>query len=387
MRSGYKDPEPNPLWAIVERVRARVLETVPDPDFYARESGLFDGVLAVSSVLEPGDRATHVATISRALRKLPVRGADLYLPYDPMRKVVKLDPDSGVPLQSAAKVPIAVTLEVVDEREGPGAKPRLTQCIFKVGDDCRQDVLALQTIKVLKQQWENANLPLWVCTYGVVPMGYERGVIEFLPGTKSRHELGEVCDGGLLEVFRSRYGAVGEATFEEAREAFLVSAAGYAVASYILNSKDRHNGNILLDGAGHMIHIDFGFILEISPGGNLGFETAAFKLTHEMAQLIDPSGDRKSETFLRFAQLCVKGLLVARCQLDAIVSLFELYSKPHLPCFERGNPLESLKRRLMVGVPERVAARRMVRKVADAYDKGTTNVYDVVQYLQNRIAF
>ncbi len=65
----------------------------------------------------------------------------------------------------------------------------------------------------------------------------------------------------------------------------------------------------MLDNAGHIVHIDFGFILEISPGGNLGFEPPSFKLSHEMAQLLDPGGMRTSAPFKLFQELVVRAYL------------------------------------------------------------------------------
>jgi hypothetical protein len=40
-----------------------------------------------------------------------------------------------------------------------------------------------------------------------------------------------------------------------------------------------------------------------------GFESAAFKLSHEMTQLLDPGHTRTSAVWARFEELCVRGYL------------------------------------------------------------------------------
>ncbi|MBA0751008.1 hypothetical protein Gogos_002380 [Gossypium gossypioides] len=208
--------------------------------------------------------------------------------------------------------------------------------------------------------------------------------------------MGETTDGGLYEIFQQDYGPVGSPNFEAARRNFIISSAGYAVASLLLQPKDRHNGNLLFDEydsassltsdrVGRLVHIDFGFILETSPGGNMRFESAHFKLSHEMTQLLDPSGVMKSETWDNFVSLCVKGYLAARRHMNGIINTVLLMLDSGLPCFSRGDPIGNLRKRFHPEMSEREAANFMKNVCTDAYNKWTTAGYDLIQYLQQGI--
>ncbi|XWS63050.1 hypothetical protein CRYUN_Cryun06bG0063500 [Craigia yunnanensis] len=289
--------------ALLPIVRQHIIDgfTPKALDLFRREFEFFDKVTSISGVLFPLPKEERRVGIRKELEKIQMEGEDLYLPTATSKLVRGIQVDSGIPLQSAAKVPIMITFNVVD-RDGDQNDIKPQACIFKVGDDCRQDVLALQVIALLRDIFIAVGLNLYLFPYGVLPTGPERGIIEVVPNTRSRSQMGETTDGGLYEIFQQDYGPVGSPSFEAARRNFVISSAGYAVASLLLQPKDRHNGNLLIDNAGRLVHIDFGFILETSPGGNMRFESAHFKLSHEMTQLLDPSGVMKSETWEHFVR-------------------------------------------------------------------------------------
>lgn len=83
---------------------------------------------------------------------------------------------------------------------------------------------------------------LWICNFFNFFF-----IFQVVPNTRSRSQMGETTDGGLFEIFQQDYGPVGSASFEAARQNFIISSAGYAVASLLLQPKDRHNGNLLFD--------------------------------------------------------------------------------------------------------------------------------------------
>ena len=81
------------------------------------------------------------------------------------------------------------------------------------------------------------------------------GVIDVVPNATSRDEMGRAKINDLLAFFKNKFGDVESATFQKARLQFIRSMAAYSLACYIIQIKDRHNGNIMIDGNGCLVHI------------------------------------------------------------------------------------------------------------------------------------
>merc|ERR1712051_1059291 len=74
--------------------------------------------------------------------------------------------------------------------------------IFKVGDDCRQDMLALQFIELFKYIFQNNGLDLYLFPYKVVATMPGCGVIECVPDAKSRDQIGKKASTSLFTYFQ-----------------------------------------------------------------------------------------------------------------------------------------------------------------------------------------
>jgi phosphatidylinositol 4-kinase len=228
---------------------------------------------------------------------------------------------------------------------GSHEKWNLHSVIIKSGADLRQEQLACQLIRELGKIWQETKSGCWVYPYRVLVTGHEKGIIETVRNTISIHSLKKDMYSRfgdqftLKDYFAQEFGPVGSSKFLSAQMNFLESLAGYSIMSYVLSVKDRHNGNILLDlTSGHLVHIDFGFMLSNSPG-SVGFESAPFKFSQEYVDLLDGYG---SSRFKEWRQRMINGFLALRRNHERIVGLVEI--------MERNSPLDCFSYSSLQGI-------------------------------------
>lgn len=225
--------------------------------------------------------------------------------------------------------------------------------LYKHDEDMRQEMLAIQFIATCDRILKASGLDLKIKTYGCIPVGSNKGFIEWVPGALSLSELckpvgaynadknvggdtpfeapdapstafqrtGGWCTYESLRSLRNKcktskkngIGLSGENPLQdflrsnaydenapyfikkEVMDTFLKSCAGYCVITYLLGVGDRHTDNLLLHPRGYFFHCDYSFILGQDPKTYLPMRITS--------QMIDAMGGKDSDNFAKFLSL------------------------------------------------------------------------------------
>uniref|UniRef100_A0A7E4VEF4 Phosphatidylinositol 4-kinase beta n=1 Tax=Panagrellus redivivus TaxID=6233 RepID=A0A7E4VEF4_PANRE len=383
-----------------------VLESLEDHDKLTQFDKLFldddcSQVSGDSDVLEiavPSGEVNNEAKPPKAPSTLNPAAIRQRLSELKKKKRKKMEHCPEDPSASAMSEPWEEKLIRIRESSPYGRLPgwRLLPVIVKTGDDLRQELLAYQLLTTLQQIWREEKTPLYLRPYKILVCSADSGMIEPILNACSLHQIKKNLVANpshddadqpypptLLSHFLNNYGSRISENFRRAQINFIQSCAAYSLACYFLQVKDRHNGNIMLDAEGHLIHIDFGYILSISPR-NLGFETSPFKLTQE---LIDVMGGMKSDMFEYFKELMLIGLIAARKHHERLLNIVEIMiNGSQLPCFRGGTSvMRQLRDRFHLGYTEQQMRELIVGMVENSRDSLTTRLYDNFQYYTNGI--
>ncbi|KAK3671960.1 Phosphatidylinositol 4-kinase pik1alpha (PI4-kinase)(PtdIns-4-kinase) [Recurvomyces mirabilis] len=269
----------------------------------------------------------------------------------------------------------------------------LISVIVKTGADLRQEAFACQLIAVCDKIFSEHKVDVWVKNMRILVTGESSGLIETITNAVSLHSLkrsltlASITAGTnpkkriatLQDHYAKTFGPVDSPAYQAAIDCFVRSLAAYSIISYILQLKDRHNGNILIDSEGHVIHIDFGFMLYNSPG-NMGFEAAPFKLTSEYLELLGPVD---GAPFTLFKDLIKEAFQALRREAERIVTLVELMGREsRKPCYGGGvvTVMAALRARFVLERSEQGAREFVDELVGKSAGSYYTRLYDTFQY-------
>eukprot|EP00519_Triparma_laevis_P003754 CAMPEP_0182522088 /NCGR_PEP_ID=MMETSP1321-20130603/46453_1 /TAXON_ID=91990 /ORGANISM="Bolidomonas sp., Strain RCC1657" /LENGTH=631 /DNA_ID=CAMNT_0024730127 /DNA_START=880 /DNA_END=2771 /DNA_ORIENTATION=+ len=204
--------------------------------------------------------------------------------------------------------------------------------IVKANDDVRQETFMMQLINLCDTVWKLESVPLWVKPYKIIATSGSSGVIECIQNSTSIDAMKEKRIKQKLNPSLKAW-IEDLPNVDEKKKNFVNSLAAYSIICYLFQLKDRHNGNLLLDYSGHILHIDFGFLLGIAPGNKFSLETSPFKLTSEMVEVM---GGKSGDLFFQFSELFVRGFLALQQYRDKFVDVVGITAKnSSFPCFAK----------------------------------------------------
>ncbi|XP_065644549.1 phosphatidylinositol 4,5-bisphosphate 3-kinase catalytic subunit beta isoform isoform X2 [Hydra vulgaris] len=290
--------------------------------------------------------------------------SEIVSPLDPSIKLKCLRVEKCKYMDSKKK-PLWLVFENVDE----GADDVVI--IFKNGDDLRQDMLTVLSLRIMDNVWKKAGLDYGIIPYRCLSTGPMLGLIEVVPESETL---------GKIQFARGTFGTWKDDTFflwlkdqcqgsdeklEKFIQSFTRSVVGYSIATYVLGVGDRHNDNIMMKkDTGQLFHIDFGHFL-----GNFktkfGFkrERVKFVLTSDIVYVIS-----KHMNIDDFKDMCIVAFKTLRSRGNLFITIFAMLLSTGIPELEHPNDIEYIRESMALTKDEADAVRHFEMSYREAYN-------------------
>ncbi|KAL0478782.1 phosphatidylinositol 3-kinase [Acrasis kona] len=293
-----------------------------------KQSGIVDQLTRIANAIKEAKKGEMLLILRSMLSKLQ-HPPKFKLPLSPRLEVKGVIPEKCKVMDSK-KLPLWLVFENADESAPP------VYVMFKAGDDIRQDMLTLQMFRYMDQLWKGEGLDLHMQPYGCVCLGDMVGMIEIVLNSDTIANITAGSGGATAAL--SQYPIYSWLKAQNPKNSdwdavvnnFVLSCAGYCVATYVLGIGDRHNDNIMLTKRGDLFHIDFGHFL-----GNFKTfkgvykrETTPFVFTPMYAHVM---GGQDAEAYNRYTELSCKAFHIIRKHGRVIMNLFLLMLATGIP--------------------------------------------------------
>ena len=243
---------------------------------------------------------------------------------------------------------------------------KIFSAILKVGDDMRQDALALSLVNFMDDRLKRYGYDLCMTPYKVLPMTLTYGMCEYVVGAKALSKVLADNQQSIENYLDYNYDAL---------EVFIKSSAGYSVLSYVLGVGDRHLDNLLLKKEGNFLHVDFGFMFGQDPKPI----PVKVRVVEEMTQAMGKFGKE------RFLELCAIAFVAIRHCADEILCSLALMidaQLPHLPKTKEGIA-NNLLANLLLNLSDEKAGEAMINTVNNAINSFLPSINEKLHQISN----
>ena len=274
-------------------------------------------------------------------------GKKKQLPMDPSYMCYKLTDNMTI-------LTIDTTQSLLTFKTGKNEESLERKIMLRIGNDLRQDVLAIQMLRIMDKLWLDNNLDLKLITFKICPTEIYAGYIEFVYFSelyKIQNSSGVI---GVLDkevIIKFLRGSVTDDpdndTYDNKIDNFVKSLAGYCVATCVLGVTERSFRNVMIKNNGIFLHINLGHLLgHFKYKCGIKTERSLFLLSPEMANVY--ICENKEDIFKK---CCVKAFNILRHNASKIINPFIIMSAAGLPEFYGIHDINYMKNMLVLDKP------------------------------------